>query len=77
MTRHGLHFPPPGGRGRQFGYIMAGMGWQAHIGGLVGGVAAGWIFRERRPKAPAKPAPATGSTTGLNFPGAQPGRPAP
>jgi len=27
---------------------QAGIGWQAHIGGLVGGVAAGWIFRERR-----------------------------
>jgi len=26
----------------------AGIGWQAHIGGLVGGVAAGWVFRERR-----------------------------
>jgi membrane associated rhomboid family serine protease len=26
----------------------AGIGWQAHIGGLVGGVAAGWIFRERQ-----------------------------
>jgi membrane associated rhomboid family serine protease len=55
----------------------AGIGWQAHIGGLVGGIAAGWIFRERRPKAPAKPAPATGSAAGLNLPGTQPGRPAP
>ncbi len=27
----------------------AGIGWQAHVGGLVGGIAAGWIFRERRP----------------------------
>ena len=26
-----------------------GIGWQAHIGGLVGGVAAGWLFRDRRP----------------------------
>jgi membrane associated rhomboid family serine protease len=25
-----------------------GIGWQAHIGGLAGGVAAGWIFRDRR-----------------------------
>ncbi len=49
----------------------AGIGWQAHIGGLAGGVAAGWIFRERRPKA-AKPDPVTG-TAGLNFPGTQPG----
>ena len=30
----------------------AGIGWQAHIGGLVGGVAAGWVFRERRSAAP-------------------------
>jgi membrane associated rhomboid family serine protease len=50
----------------------AGIGWQAHIGGLAGGVAAGWIFRERRPKEPAKPAPVTGAT-GLNFPRTQPG----
>ena len=60
----------------QFSVLLprAGIGWQAHIGGLAGGVAAGWIFRERRPKAPAKPAPATGSTAGLNLPGTQPGR---
>ena len=45
----------------------AGIGWQAHIGGLVGGIAAGWIFRDRRPAgagargpaaAPAGPSPA-------------------
>jgi membrane associated rhomboid family serine protease len=29
-----------------------GVGWQAHIGGLVGGVAAGWVFRDRRPGTP-------------------------
>lgn len=38
-----------------------GIGWQAHVGGLVGGVAAGWLLRERRAMAPrpvksAKPA---------------------
>jgi membrane associated rhomboid family serine protease len=27
---------------------QAGIGWQAHIGGLVGGIAAGWVFRDRR-----------------------------
>lgn len=34
----------------QFSVLLpkAGIGWQAHIGGLAGGVAAGWIFRERR-----------------------------
>jgi membrane associated rhomboid family serine protease len=26
----------------------AGVGWQDHIGGLVAGVAGGWIFRDRR-----------------------------
>jgi membrane associated rhomboid family serine protease len=25
----------------------AGIGWQAHIGGLAGGVVGGWIFRDR------------------------------
>ncbi len=33
----------------------AGIGWQAHIGGLAGGVAAGWVFRERRPRTPRPP----------------------
>ncbi len=51
---------------------QAGIGWQAHIGGLAGGVAAGWIFRERRPKAAAKPDPLTG-TAGPAFPGGQTG----
>jgi membrane associated rhomboid family serine protease len=62
----------------QFSVLLprAGIGWQAHVGGLVGGVAAGWIFRERRPKPPAKPAPVAESTPGLNLPGTQPGRPA-
>jgi hypothetical protein len=37
----------------------AGIGWQAHIGGLLGGVAAGWLFRDRRTVGTA------GSKTGL------------
>jgi membrane associated rhomboid family serine protease len=36
----------------------AGIGWQAHIGGLVGGRAAGWVFRERRTGAGTKVRPA-------------------
>jgi membrane associated rhomboid family serine protease len=33
----------------------AGIGWQAHLGGLIGGLLSGWIFRDRRAgrKAPA------------------------
>jgi membrane associated rhomboid family serine protease len=42
-----------------------GIGWQAHIGGAVGGLVAGWLFRDRRGqkstpapgKSPAKTAP--------------------
>lgn len=29
-----------------------GIGWQDHIGGLVGGIAAGWLLRERRAARP-------------------------
>lgn len=28
----------------------SGIGWQDHLGGLIGGVAGAWIFRERRPR---------------------------
>ena len=50
---------------------QAGIGWQAHIGGLVGGVLAGWHFRDKRPRGSGKPAPATPVTrpvTGTTFP---------
>ncbi|HKS46899.1 MAG TPA: rhomboid family intramembrane serine protease [Amycolatopsis sp.] len=30
-----------------------GIGWQAHLFGFLGGVAGGWIFRDRRGKVPA------------------------
>ena len=42
---------------------QAGIGWQAHIGGLVGGIAAGWIFRDRRTRTgpAARPGPKTPS----------------
>jgi membrane associated rhomboid family serine protease len=53
---------------------QAGIGWQAHIGGLAGGVAAGWVFRDRRTgagprtrSARSKPAsPSSGPRAGLH-----------
>jgi membrane associated rhomboid family serine protease len=46
----------------QFAVLLPhqGIGWQAHVGGLVGGVLAGWLLRDRRAAARAvKPARAT------------------
>src|SRR5690242_668452 len=40
---------------------QAGIGWQAHIGGLAGGVLAGWVFREKRSRAGRAPASLTGT----------------
>jgi membrane associated rhomboid family serine protease len=39
----------------QFAVLLPqqGIGWQDHIGGLAGGILAGWVFRERRAAAPA------------------------
>jgi membrane associated rhomboid family serine protease len=39
----------------------AGIGWQDHIGGLVAGVAGGWIFRDRRARRAAAKVPVTGT----------------
>ena len=36
-----------------------GIGWQAHVGGLAGGILAGWVFRERRAAATRSSKPAT------------------
>jgi membrane associated rhomboid family serine protease len=38
----------------QFSVLLPqqGIGYQAHIGGVVGGIAAGWLFRDRGPSAP-------------------------
>jgi membrane associated rhomboid family serine protease len=49
----------------QFSVLLPqqGIGWQAHIGGLVGGVLSGWVFRDRR-RGPADRAPARPGTTG-------------
>jgi membrane associated rhomboid family serine protease len=60
---------------------QAGIGWQAHLGGLAGGVLAGWLFRDKRPRP--RPAPAqagtgatlpatTGKVPGVRSGGAQP-----
>jgi membrane associated rhomboid family serine protease len=39
----------------------AGIGWQAHIGGLVAGIIGGWVFRDRSAKAARKDAAARAS----------------
>jgi hypothetical protein len=36
-----------------------GIGWQAHVGGLVGGILSGWLFRDRRAARAVKPARGT------------------
>jgi membrane associated rhomboid family serine protease len=40
----------------------AGIGWQAHIGGLVAGVVGGWIFRDRTRVAARKAKAAAGQS---------------
>src|SRR6266705_2827817 len=46
----------------QFSVLLpqAGIGWQAHIGGLAGGILAGWLLRDRR-AAPSRPPAQLGS----------------
>jgi len=46
----------------QFAVLLPhqGIGWQAHVGGLVGGVLCGWLLRDRRAAARA-PKPARAS----------------
>jgi membrane associated rhomboid family serine protease len=48
----------------QFSVLLpqAGIGYQAHIGGLAGGVLAGWLFRDRRVRAAGRPAAGGGKT---------------
>ena len=40
----------------------AGVGWQDHIGGLVGGLAGGWLFRDRAAKGQSKAPTAAAAT---------------
>jgi len=42
----------------QFAVLLPhqGIGWQAHVGGLVGGVAGGWLLRDRHAAKAAAPA---------------------
>ena len=50
----------------QFSVLLPhqGIGWQAHIGGLVGGILSGWLLRDRRAaKRAAKPAKAVAAST--------------
>jgi membrane associated rhomboid family serine protease len=49
----------------QFSVLLPqqGIGWQDHIGGIAGGVLAGWVFRDRR-RAPAGRAPVPPGTPG-------------
>ena len=40
-----------------------GIGWQDHIGGVVGGVLSGWVFRDRRDRRPGGKAAPGGTTS--------------
>jgi membrane associated rhomboid family serine protease len=55
----------------QFSVLLPaqGIGWQAHIGGVAGGVAAGWFFRDRRDRGSRKPAGPPATRPGSTPPG--------
>lgn len=67
----------------QFAVLLPhqGIGWQAHVGGVVGGIVSGWLFRDgraaraaratqsaRAPKSPAVPAAGTVAIPGSGQP---------
>jgi membrane associated rhomboid family serine protease len=49
-----------------------GIGWQAHIGGVVGGVLSGWVFRDRSRRTPAGRPVLPGGTSSGGSPGTAP-----
>lgn len=55
----------------QFAVLLPhqGIGWQAHAGGLAGGIASGWIFRDHRAKARRPAAAAAAAAGSLPAPG--------
>ncbi|RAJ35275.1 rhomboid family protein [Kitasatospora sp. SolWspMP-SS2h] len=66
--------------GASFAYLLTtavpgtpGVSWLGHLGGLVGGLAGAWIFRDRRPKQAAA-LPDGPAAPSLPAPGAAPGR---
>ena len=46
----------------------AGIGWQAHIGGLAAGVVGGWVFRDRRSATAKRTVTAPGAAAGVAGP---------
>ncbi len=53
------------------------VGWLAHLGGLIGGIAGGWIFRDRRDRARQKPKRETGTVVAKGTGGGGGTRPLP